>query len=112
MIVKYVVADDYCSMKAKLRYSYTKLMEIDPKFSWKRVNVRKQKDVGNINLYIPYQEFISYPTHQIKVLHNPFPPLARNPKKDNPLRVHMSDTLSPKKYWGWADNQQRIKDFY
>ena len=48
-----MVADDDSLMKAKLQHSCTKMMGKDPKFVWSKVNGRKMKDVGNIELNIP-----------------------------------------------------------
>ena len=79
---------------------------------WTRVNEGNLKDMGNFMLNIPDPEFIAYPTHQRKVVNKPIFPISRNPKKNNPLGVHMFDALCFKKYWKWYDKQQRGNYFY
>ena len=47
--------------------------------------------------------FISYPTHQLKAVNNP-PPPVKVPNKDNPICVHISDALNINNYFIWGNS--------
>ena len=63
MIVAYMVADDDSLMKVKIQNYYTEMTKNDPMFVWPRVNGKNMKEVGKLDINIPYPEFIKYSTH-------------------------------------------------